>query len=195
MTVSSDQVKRLRQLTGASMMLCKKVLDEAGGDMDNAMALLKKSSEALAAKKNERSTGAGILESYIHGNSRVGVLLELRCETDFVARNEEFKALAHDIALHIAGMNPAHVSQDNIPTDVKDEAKRLFMTEAENLGKNPEMTAKIVEGKLAAHFRDTSLLSQPYIKEQTVTVEEHIKRAIAHFGEKIIVERFVRFEI
>src|SRR3989344_3595881 len=128
MPVSSDQVKRLRQLTGASMMLCKKVLEESGGDMDNAMALLKKSSEALAAKKNERRTGAGIIESYIHGNSR-------------------------------------------------------------------EMTAKIVEGKLEAHFRDTSLMSQQFIKDQTITVEEFIKRAIAHFGEKIEVARFVRYEL
>lgn len=163
--------------------------------MDKAMALLKKSSEALAAKKDQRKTGAGMLESYIHGNSRIGVLLELRCETDFVARNEEFKSLAHDITLHIAGMNPAHVSKDDISSEVREEAKRLFMTESENLGKSPEMTAKIVEGKLEAHFRDTSLLSQPYIKDSAVTVEEMIKRAIAHFGEKIAVARFVRYEI
>src|SRR3989339_1416736 len=130
MPVSSDQVKRLRQLTGASMMLCKKVLEESGGDMDNAMALLKKSSEALAAKKNERRTRAGIIESYIHGNSRVGVLLELRCETDFVARNAEFKALAHDIALHIAGMNPGYIDQNHVPAEAKEEAKRLFSEEA-----------------------------------------------------------------
>lgn len=195
MAVSSDQVKRLRQLTGASMMLCKKVLEESGGDMDNAMALLKKSSEALAAKKNERRTGAGILECYIHGNNRIGVLLELRCETDFVARNEEFKVLAHDIALHIAGMSPAHVSKDNIPPELREEARHLFVAESENLGKSPEMTARIVEGKLEAHFRDTSLLSQPFIKDQTVIVEDFIKRAIAHFGEKIEVARFVRYEL
>ena len=177
------------------MMLCKKVLEESGGDMDNAMALLKKSSEALAAKKNERRTGAGIIESYIHGNSRVGVLLELRCETDFVARNAEFKSLAHDIALHIAGMSPAHVSNKSVSDELREEARHLFITESENLGKSPEMTAKIVEGKLEAHFRDTSLMSQQFIKDQTITVEELIKRAIAHFGEKIEVARFVRYEL
>lgn len=195
MPVSSDQVKRLRQLTGASMMLCKKVLDEADGDADKAMALLKKSSEALAAKKSERTTGAGIIETYVHGNSRVGVMLEIRSETDFVSRNEEFRVLAHDIALHIAAMNPGYVNQESIPEESREEAKRLFMTEAGSLGKTPEMTAKIVAGKLEAHFRDTSLLSQYFVKDPAITIEEMIKRAIGKFGEKIEVVRFVRYEL
>ncbi|OGF61188.1 hypothetical protein A2662_03500 [Candidatus Giovannonibacteria bacterium RIFCSPHIGHO2_01_FULL_45_33] len=195
MPVSSDQVKRLRQLTGASMMLCKKVLDEANGDADKAMALLKKSSEALAAKKSERTTGAGIIETYVHGNKRVGVMLEIRSETDFVSRNEEFHALAHDIALHIAAMNPGYVNQESISEEAREEAKRLFMTEAGSLGKTPEMTAKIVMGKLEAHFRDTSLLSQYFVKDPAITVEELIKRAIGKFGEKIEVVRFVRYEL
>src|SRR3989338_10320827 len=195
MPVSSDQVKRLRQLTGASMMLCKKVLDEANGDADKAMALLKKSSEALAAKKSERTTGAGIIETYVHGNKRVGVMLEIRSETDFVSRNEEFHALAHDIALHIAAINPGYVNQESISEEAREEAKRLFMTEAGSLGKTPEMTAKIVMGKLEAHFRDTSLLSQYFVKDPAITVEELIKRAIGKFGEKIEVVRFVRYEL
>ncbi len=177
------------------MMLCKKVLDETGGDMDKAMALLKKSSEALAAKKTGRTTGAGIIETYIHGNKRVGVMLEIRSETDFVARNEEFAVLAHEIALHIAAMNPGYVSQDAIPEDAKEEAKRLFATEAGILGKSPEMTEKIVSGKLEAHFRDTSLLSQYFVKDPAITIEELIKRAIGKFGEKIEVVRFVRYEL
>ena len=177
------------------MMLCKKVLEEAGGDMDRALTLLKKSSEALASKKEGRSTGAGIVEAYIHQGGKVGVLLELRCETDFVARNEEFKKLAHDIALHIAGMRPLYVSKDAVPEEAEEEARRLFSAEAENLGKTPEMTAKIVEGKLEAHFRDVSLYSQQYVKDTAISVEEFIKRAIAHFGEKIEVARFVRYEI
>lgn len=150
MVISSELVKYLRQSTGASMMLCKKVLEEAGGDIEQAVALLQKSSEVLALKKAERSTGAGIVESYIHSGSRVGVLLELRCETDFVARTEEFKKLAHDITLHIAGMSP---------TDKAD------------------------------------LYAQQYVKDNTILVEEFIKRAISHFGEKIEVARFVRYEI
>lgn len=177
------------------MMLCKKVLDETNGDMDQAMALLKKSSEALAAKKTERTTGSGIIEAYVHGNKRVGVMLEIRSETDFVSRNEEFCRLAHDIALHIAAMNPGYVNQNDIPDIAKEEAKRLFETEAANLGKTPEMTEKIIAGKLEAHFRDTSLLSQYFVKDPSVTIEELIKRAIAKFGEKIEVIRFVRFEL
>lgn len=194
MAASPEEVKKLRELTGASMMLCKKVLDETSGDMDKAMALLKKSSEALAAKKTERTTAAGIIETYVHGNHRVGVMLEIRSETDFVARNEEFKALAHDIALHIAALNPAYVNKDMIPQSAKDEAKELFATEAGSLGKTPEMTAKIIDGKLEAHFRDTSLLSQYFVKDPSITVEELVKRAIGKFGEKIEIIRFVRYE-
>ena len=148
--VSLDLVKRLRQMTDASMMLCKKVLEEAGGDIDRAVTLLKKSSETLAAQKSERKTGAGIIDSYIHAVGKVGVLLELRCETDFVARNQEFKALAHDLALHIAGVDPL------------DRA---------------------------------SLLAQPYVKDQSVIVEELVKRAITKFGEKIEITRFIRYEV
>lgn len=195
MTVSNDLVKHLRQVTGSSIALCKKVLDESNGDMDKAMTLLMKSSDALAAKKIGRATGAGIIETYLHGNKKIGVLLELRCETDFVARNPEFQTLAHDIALHIAGAHPLYVNKDDIPIDIREEAKNLFLNESQNLGKSPEMTQKIVEGKLEAHFKDSSLLSQPFVKDSNITVEELIKRGIAHFGEKIEVERFVRFEI
>lgn len=150
MQISSDLVKHLRQLTGASMMLCKKVLEEARGDMERSVALLKKSSEALSVKKADRKTGVGLIESYIHSGGKVGVLLELRCETDFVARNEEFKKLAHDIALHVAGMDPVDI---------------------------------------------TFMLSQPFVKDQAITVGELIKKSVAHFGENIEVSRFVRFEV
>lgn len=150
MNISADSVKRLRELTGASVALCKKALEEANGDVNQATAALQKSSASLAAKKAERQTGAGVIDSYIHVTKRVGVLLELRCETDFVARNEEFKALAHDLALHIAGMAPEDVQ---------------------------------------------SLMAQPYVKDQEASIEELIKRAIGHFGEKIEVARFTRYEL
>ncbi len=195
MSISNDLVKHLRQITGSSIALCKKVLEETGGDMEKALALLKKSSEALASKKEGRTTGAGMVEAYIHGNKKIGVLLEIRCETDFVARNAEFQTLAHDIALHIAGANPLYVSKSAVPTEAQEEAKRLFMDEAQNLGKTPEMTQKIIEGKLEAHFRDTSLMSQPFVKDSSVTIEDLVKRAIAHFGEKIEIDRFSRFEV
>ena len=195
MAISSDLVKHLRQLTGSSIALCKKVLEEANGDMERALTLLKKSSEALASKKENRTTGSGLIETYLHGNRRVGVLLELRCETDFVARNPEFQALAHDLALHIAASNPLYVSKDYIPEVAHEEAKRLFMEEAGSLGKTPEMTEKIVAGKLEAHFRDTALLTQPFVKDTMIIVEELIKRSIGHFGEKIEVARFARFDL
>ena len=195
MTVSNDLVKHLRQLTGSSISLCKQVLEEAGGDMEKAMALLRKSADALASKKEGRTTGAGIVETYVHGNKKIGVLLEIRSETDFVARNPEFQALAHDIALHIAGANPMYVSKDAVAAEAREEARRLFSEEAQNLGKTPEMTQKIIEGKLEAHFNDTSLLSQPFIKDSNIIVEDLIKRSMAHFGEKIEVTRFARFEV
>ncbi len=195
MAISTDIVKRLRELTGSSILLCKKVLEETGGDMDKAMSLLKKSSEALAVKKSDRTAGAGMVDCYIHGNKKVGVLLELKCETDFVARNEEFQKLAHDIALHIAGIKPLYVSQNHISEEAREEARRLFSEEAGSLGKSAEMTKKILAGKLEAHFRDVSLLSQPFVKDPAVTIEELIQRAIAHFGEKIEVARFTRYEL
>src|SRR3990167_9570062 len=148
MMISSDVVKHLRQLTGSSIGLCKKALEETGGNIEIALALLKKSSEALAGKKAERITKAGVIETYVHSNKRIGVLLELRCETDFVARNPEFQALAHDLALHIAGTGSMYISKESVPKEAKAEAERLFLEEAQQLSKSPDMTQKIVVGKL-----------------------------------------------
>ena len=193
--ISMDDIKRLRELTGGSISLCKKALEESAGDMEKAIFKLKKSSEALADKKSAtRTAGAGIVESYVHGNKKVGVLLELRCETDFVARNPQFQSLAHDIALHIAGMKPLYVSKEQIPEDARKEAEAIFSEEAQKIGKK-EMVEKILQGKLEAHFRDTSLLSQPFVKEQSITIEELIKQNSGTFGEKIEVARFERFEV
>ena len=193
--ISMDDIKRLRELTGGSIALCKKALEESDGDMEKAIFKLKKSSEALADKKSAtRTAGAGLVESYVHGNKKVGVLLELRCETDFVSRNPQFQALAHDIALHIAGVKPLYVSKEQIPQEAQKEAEAIFTEEAEKLGKK-EMMEKIIQGKLDAHFRDTSLLSQPFVKDQSITIEELIKRNSGTFGEKIEVARFERFEV
>jgi|SRR3989344_5910143 len=193
--ISMDDIKRLRELTGGSIALCKKALEESDGDMEKAIFKLKKSSEALADKKSAtRTAGAGLVESYVHGNKKVGVLLELRCETDFVSRNPQFQALAHDIALHIAGVKPLYVSKEQIPQEAQKEAEAIFTEEAEKLGKK-EMMEKIIQGKLNAHFRDMSLLSQPFVKDQSITIEELIKRNSGTFGEKIEVARFERFEV
>jgi len=189
-----DNIKKLRELTGSSIALCKKALEETGGDIEKAVLKLKKSSEALAEKKIGRSTGSGVVEAYIHGNKKVGVLLELRCETDFVARTEKFQNLAHDIALHIAGMKPIYISSDQVPEDARKEAEAIFAEEAEKIGKK-DMVQKILEGKMNAHFGNTSLLSQPYVKDPSITVEELIKQNSGNFGEKIEVARFSRFEL
>lgn len=190
-----DDIKRLRELTGGSIALCKKALEESGGNTEKAIFKLKKSSEALAEKKSAtRTAGTGIIESYVHWNKNVGVLLELRCETDFVARNPGFQSLAHDIALHIAGSKPLYVSKEQIPEDARKEAETIFTEEAEKLGKK-EMIEKIIQGKLEAHFRDTSLLSQPFVKNPSITIEELIKQNSGMFGEKIEVTKFERFEI
>lgn len=192
-----DDIKRLRELTGGSIALCKKALEESGGNMEKAIFKLKKSSEALAEKKSAtRTAGAGIIESYVHGNRKVGVLLELRCETDFVARNPGFQTLAHDIALHIAGVKPLYVSKEQIPEDARKEAETIFTEEAlrQAQGK-PDLKEKILQGKLEAHFRDTSLLSQSFVKNPSITIEELIKQNSGTFGEKIEITRFERYEI
>lgn len=191
-----DSIKKLRELTGSSIAMCKKALEETGGDIEKAILKLKKSSEALAEKKIGRSTGAGVVEAYIHGNKKVGVLLELRCETDFVARTEKFQNLAHDIALHIAGLKPIYVSYDQVPEDAKKEAEAIFREEAlrQAQGK-PDLTEKILQGKMDAHFKDNSLLSQPFVKDPSITVSELIKQNSGNFGEKIEVAKFSRFEL
>lgn len=194
-TPDFDAIKHLRQLTGNSIALCKKALEETGGDIECALTVLHKSAEALAVKKSEKTTGAGVIESYVHSNKKVGVLLELRCETDFVARNEVFQALAHDIALHIAGMHPLYISESHIPLEARQEARQLFMQEAESFGKTKELTDKIVQGKLDAFFKESSLLQQPFVKNPSFSVEELIKRAIGHFGEKIEVTRFTYYTL
>src|SRR3989344_4782671 len=195
--ISMDDIKRLRELTGGSIALCKKALEESDGDMEKAIFKLKKSSEALADKKSAtRTAGAGLVESYVHGNKKVGVLLELRCETDFVSRNPQFQALAHDIALHIAGVKPLYVSKEQIPQEAQKEAEAIFTEEALRQAQGKlDLKEKILQGKMEAHFRDTSLLSQPFVKDQSITIEELIKRNSGTFGEKIEVARFERFEV
>lgn len=191
-----DDIKKLRELTGSSISLCKKALEESGGDMEKAIFRLKKSSEALADKKIGRSTGAGIIESYIHGNKKIGVLLELRCETDFVARNEKFQSLAHDIALHVAGMKPLYIKKEDVPENARIEAETIFKEETlREVPEKKDLIEKIINGKLEAHFKNNSLFSQPFVKDQSITIEELVKRVSGTFGEKIEVARFERFEL
>jgi len=193
--IPAQQVQKLRQMTGVSVMECKSALEEAGGDVDKAIEVLRKAGAAKAVRKSERVTQAGIIESYIHAGGNVGVLLKLQCETDFVARNEQFKHLAHDITLHIAGMNPLYVSIGDIPEGVKENEKRIYAEQFRGAGKPQEIIDKIIEGKMRSYAAEVALLEQPFVKDQDKTVQDVIREAIGKLGENISVGGFVRYEI
>ena len=192
-TITTEQVKELRDLTGISVMQCKKALEEAGGDMEKAIVILRKKSGELAAKKGDRTFKAGIVQSYAHSTGRVATLVELLCETDFVSGNEEFKALARDIAMHVTASNPKFLKKEDITEEARNTAKEVFMKEVE--GKPKDMQDKILEGKLATYFGEMVLLNQPFIKNPEVTIEGLIQAAVQKFGEKIEVGRFVRLAV
>jgi len=187
-----DDVKALREKTGVSVMQCRKALEDANCDMDKALVLLQKRGAEAAAKKAERTAGAGRVVSYIHGGGTVGVLIELRSETDFVSKNNDFEALARDIAMQIAATNPLYITKEEITESDKTTATEVF---AEEVKDKPEaMREKILAGKLDAYFKDKILLEQDYIKDPSLTVNGYIQNAIQRFGEKIEVARFVRFD-
>lgn len=187
--VTMEQLKQLREMTGISMMQCKKALEESGGDIQGALAYLKEKGIEIAAKKSERELGAGIIQSYIHSNGSVGALVELNCETDFVARNEEFKALAYDIAMHITATNPTHVSPDKISDEVKQATREILAKES------PDVKEEILQGKVDSYLSERTLTSQSFVKNPDETIGSLINNKIQKFGEKIEVGRFVRFSL
>ncbi|MFA6338827.1 MAG: elongation factor Ts [Candidatus Paceibacterota bacterium] len=191
--ITTEQIKELREKTGISIMQCKKALEDAGGDMEKAIVMLKKKGAEIAAKKSERTLGAGIVECYVHNTKLVGSMVELLCESDFVAKNEEFVKLARDIAMHVSATNPEFLSVEEIPEDAKETAKKVF--EGELAGKPEEMKEKILQGKLASYFNERVLLDQPFIKNPDSKIRDIIEQAVQKFGEKIEVKRFVRFSI
>lgn len=190
-----DKIKQLRIETGVSFAECKKALEETGGDIDKALAALKKASLKMAEKKSERETGAGIIEAYIHLNGKVGALLDLRCETDFVAKNPEFKDFAHNIALQITALKPKFVCREDISETVKEELIAVFKKETEKLNKPQEVLEKIIAGKMEAVYKEEVLMEQPFVKNQDTTVSDLIKQAIQKFGENIKIARFTRYEL
>ena len=192
-TISTEQVKKLRAVTGVSIMQCKKALEEAEGDMEKAKIILERQSKAVALKKSDRSLGAGVVASYIHTTGTVGSLVELSCETDFVAKNTEFKTLAYEIAMHVAASAPDFLRREEVDENAKAKAMEVFQKEVE--GKPEAMKAKILEGKLASYFSEKTLLEQKYIKNQDVTIQQLLDQAVQKFGEKTEVTRFVRFAI
>lgn len=193
--VTSDQIKDLRDKTGISVMQCKKALEDAGGDMNKAIELLKKKSGEIAVKKSERTLGAGVVASYVHSSSKVGALVELNCETDFVAKNQEFKDLAYEIAMHVTASNPKYVKIEDVTEDVKQKAAGLFKDEVDASGKPEDIKAKILEGKISAYLNERVLLNQPFIKNPDETVGDLVKKAIQKFGEKIEVAKFNRIAV
>ncbi len=195
MTISPKDVSELRARTGAGMMDCKRALEEAGGDMDKAAEILRKKGIAKAEKRSGRVASQGLVVSYIHHNQQVGVLLELNSETDFVARNEAFGQLARDIALHVASADPVGVNPEDIPADLLDRERRIAEEQVAAEGKPENIRAKIVDGKLKKFVAERTLLEQPYVRNDKITVGELIKEASGKLGETISVRRFARFQI
>jgi elongation factor Ts len=195
MTVTAQMVKELRERTGAGMMDCKKALTESGGDVDQAIETLRKKGLAAAAKKAGRSTSEGMIASYIHAGGKIGVLVEVNCETDFVARTDEFQELVRDVAMHIAAAEPRFVRREEVTDEVLAAERRLFREQALEQGKPEAVVDRIVDGKINKYFAETVLLEQPFVKDSDKTVGDLIKEKIATIGENIQVSRFARFRL
>jgi len=190
-----ELIKKLRESTGAGMMDVKKALEDAGWDEEKAVQLLRERGALKAAKKADREAREGVIGHYIHHNQRVGVLVELNCETDFVARNELFQSLAKDLAMHIAMAAPRYVSLEEVPQEELEKERQIYVQAALNEGKPPQIAEKIAEGRLKKYLEEVVLLEQPFVKDDKVRVKELIQEAIAKIGENIVVRRFCRFEL
>jgi elongation factor Ts len=192
--IDIETIKRLRELTGVGITDAKQALVESKGDFDTALEAMRKKGMTKAEKRGEREARAGVVGSYLHDN-RIGVLVEVNCETDFVARNENFTEIVKDVAMHIAASNPEFVSADDIPADVKTAAEKEFATKVKADGKPENMVPQIVEGMLKKHFAEKCLLDQPFIKNPDITVGQYVKEGIAKLGENIVVRRFSRIAL
>jgi len=195
MSITASMVKTLREKTGVGMMECKKALMETNGDIDKAQDYLRKKGLADASKRSGRSTSEGIIESYIHMGGQIGVMVELNCETDFVARNEQFKSLARDIAMHIAAAAPEYVSKEEVPEEIVNKEKEILMAQPDMASKPENIREKIIVGRIEKFYEQVCLLNQAFIKDPDTKVEDMIKSAISTIGENIRVQRFVRFAL
>lgn len=191
--ITTEQIKELRDKTGVSVMQCKKALEEAGGDMDKALIILRKKGSDIASKKSDRTLGAGRIASYIHGNGSVGSIVELSSETDFVSKNDEFYALAYDIAMQVVATNPTYLKKEDVTEEEKSKALEVF--EKEVVGKPAEIKEKILQGKLDSYLADKILLEQPFVKDGNMKIKDLIESAIQKFGEKIEIARYARFSV
>ncbi len=195
MEVTVEQIKKLREVTGAGILDCRKALEEAGGDFDKAVEILRKKGAAKAAKKAGREAREGVIDVYTHGEGRIGVMVELNCETDFVARTPEFRELAHEIALQIAAMAPRYVSEEDVPEEVLAKEREIARERARSQGKPEHVLDRIAEGMINKFLDETVLLRQTYIRDDSKTIRDLITEAIAKLGENIVVRRFVRWEL
>lgn len=193
MIVASSDVQKLRQTTGAGILDCKKALEEAGGNLEEAIKILRTKGIAKAEKKASRTTSQGVIDSYIHLGGKLGVLIEVNCETDFVARNEDFNNLVHNLAMQVAAANPLYTRREDIPNEIIEKEKEIYR--AQVTGKPAQVVEKIVEGKLEKYYQEICLLEQPFIKDDKISVSEYLKQAIARIGENIVVRRFTRYKL
>ena len=195
MGISAQQVKELREKTGVGMMDCKNALVEAGGDNEKALRILREKGMAAAARKSTRTALEGLVGQYIHAGGKLGVLVEVNCETDFVARTSDFQELVRDVAMHIAASNPLHVSSADIPEEEIVREREIYRSQAEQEGKPDHIADKIVEGRLKKYYSEVCLYDQAFVKDPDITVEELVKSMVAKLGENILVRRFARFKV
>ena len=195
MQVTAKMVKELRDRTGAPMMDCKKALTEAGGDLEKAVDELRKSGAAAAAKKAGRATGEGLIASYIHAGGKIGVLVEVNCETDFVARTDDFQALVRDIAMHVAAADPRYVSREEVTDEVLERERAIFRDQALAAGKPEQIVDRIIDGKMEKFYAESVLVEQPFVKDTDKTVGDLITEAVGKLGENMRIARFARFRL
>jgi elongation factor Ts len=195
MPISASEVKKLRDMTGAGMMDCKKALTETQGDIDKAIEFLRKKGIASAAKRSGREVNEGVIMSYIHPGNRLGVLVEVNCETDFVAKTDDFQALAKDMAMQIAASNPIAVNREDVPQELIDKELDIFRTQAKNEGKPEAVIEKIIQGKIDKYYQEVVLMEQNFVKNPDITIREYLMEVSGKLGENMSVRRFVRFQI
>jgi len=193
--ITSQMVKELRDKTNAGMMDCKKALGETDGDMEKAVDLLRQKGLAVAAKRADRATSEGVIECYIHAGGKLGVMVEVGCETDFVAKTDDFKAFARDIAMHVAAVNPVAVSREEIPAELIEREKAIYVKQAQDSGKPENIIEKIVTGKIEKYISEICLMEQKFVKNPDLTVQDLLNELIAKMGENISVKRFARFQV
>ncbi len=193
--ISTEQVKQLREKTGAGMMDCKRALEEAAGDMEKAIDVLRKKGAATAAKRADKEANQGVVEAYIHAGGRIGSMVELNCETDFVAKTPDFKSLAHDIAMQIAAMTPRYITREQVEKSVIEKEIEIYKTQAQNEGKPANIAEKMAQGRLDKFYQETCLMEQSFIKDSGKTIKDLLDEATAKVGERISIRRFIRYHL